>query len=159
MTMMKLSMRLSQASVNELGRVIDWVQRPWAPQHNDRLRAMMHLAGRDPLNGAREDLASALVTEVATAGPRDLTHIGHALGIDLATPTADDVARAITARLGALPREPSPREPWCTAALEEGVAWAIREFAGAAVSALVRAKPWAPPRRQYGRHHGRRHGR
>ncbi|MEZ4407223.1 MAG: hypothetical protein R3A52_12180 [Polyangiales bacterium] len=112
-------MRLAQASVNALAQVIDWVQRPWAPQHNDRLRAMMHVAGRDPLNGAREGLASALVTEIALAPPRDLAHIAASLGMQGPSPTVDDVAGVIAARLGALPAARRPAS-LVRPALEEG---------------------------------------
>lgn len=155
MTKMELSVRLAQATVAELGRVIDQVQRPWAAQRNDRLRALMHRAGREPGSGAREELAAALVAEVAAASDGDLAHIARGLGLNLPAPTADDVAHAIAARLGPAPGT-TPRGRWGGPALEAGVEWAIREFAEAAVTALVRARPWASGRRH---HHGRRHGR
>jgi hypothetical protein len=154
MMMTALAARLAQATVAELGQVIDQVRRPWAAQCNDRLRALLHRVGREPGSGAHEELAAALVAEVAGASYGDLAHVARGLGLSLPAPTADDVARVIVARLGPVPGT-APRGPWEGAALEAGVAWAMREFAEAAVTALVRARPWAPARRNHGRRHGR----
>lgn len=137
---------LGRASLGTLEQVIDWLERPWQPTHNDALRAAWHRARRDP--SARGALHAALEREVLGLHAAEARHVARALGIPREEPTAGDVLRAITARL-----EPSFGPPPVRSDLGP-LTGPLVELAGRVLRAALREPP---PRRHRGG--GRRHGR
>lgn len=90
---------LERSSIDELARIIDWLQRPWEPQRNDRLRAAWHGARRNPR--VRSALIAAIEQEIVGMPHTDLEHITRRLGG--ASPCVDAVWTLITARLSPPP--------------------------------------------------------
>jgi hypothetical protein len=93
------------ATTEQLGEVIDWLDRPWAPGKNDALRAAFHEARRS--EGARRALAYALEEEIRSLAQseRDAAHVAARLAVGAST--AEAAALEIARRLGA-PSWPMP---------------------------------------------------
>ena len=98
---------LLDASADQLGEVIDWLDRPWAPASNDALRAAWHESRRS--DGARRALAYAIEQEVRGLGERDAAHVAQKLG--LSVQTADAVVAEITRCLGPVALWPFQTSP------------------------------------------------
>lgn len=142
-----LRQALLNASVHQLGEVIDWLERPWAPSNNDALRGAWHEARRD--HGAKRALAYAIEQEVrglaSSPGERDAAHVARRVGSSV--PTAEAVATEVTRRL-------VPPIEWPFAVKPEVIASALR--ATADLAQLVLGTGAHRRRRHRGYHHGRR---
>ena len=66
---------LERASLDDLREMIDALDRPWAPEQNDRLRAYYHAARRDPHGQAKTDLAQAILRCMQELPPEDLGYV------------------------------------------------------------------------------------
>jgi hypothetical protein len=147
---------IHRATLAQLSNVIDWLQLPWAPEMNDRLRAALHEARRQP--HAKHQLDYSIEREVlmlaASGDERAVQHIG--LGLNLYCPTPVGIIAELIARLTrpsvqfGHEKVPPPPPPSIVA---DGVAQWVAVAAGL-VRALADASPSAGRR-----HRGHRRGR
>ena len=61
--------------LRDLEELIDALDRPWAPQENDRLRAHFHAARRDPTGHAARELKEAIDHCMRGLSPEDLRYV------------------------------------------------------------------------------------
>ena len=140
-----LRQALLNASVNQLGEIIDLLDRPWERGKNDALRAAWHEARRS--GGARRALAFAIEEEIQSLAPgRDAAHVAGRLGLAVDTPVS--IVNEIVARYAKVTPFPLPIPP-------ELIAAALRSTAD--IARLVLGTSSHGRRRHRGRryHHGR----
>lgn len=88
---------LQVESLDQLEKVIDWLERPWEPRRNNALRARWHEARRD--SREKFNLVAELECEVLTMPARDLDHVARRMGFQGSAATALDVIRLVAKRL------------------------------------------------------------